>query len=81
MESVFAFLQYFGATTEKLPSIVIQGNDEKKYILEKAHTANIRQWLKDYFVSTDIVLVKFYKLLNHVSDVECYYTIVYLQVN
>eukprot|EP00250_Pteridium_aquilinum_P016397 c23086_g1_i2 orf=548-2068(-) len=41
-------LQYFGAKQEKLPSIVIQGSDEKKYMLEQAQAGKIAAWLKDY---------------------------------
>lgn len=41
-------LQYFGARQDKLPSIVIQGSDEKKYMLEKAEAGKLGAWLKDY---------------------------------
>ncbi|MCO5559651.1 hypothetical protein L7F22_013252 [Adiantum nelumboides] len=41
-------IQYFGAKQDRLPSIVIQGGDEKKYILEKADVGNVAGWFKDY---------------------------------
>ncbi|KAH7445484.1 hypothetical protein KP509_01G011100 [Ceratopteris richardii] len=42
-------MQYFGVKQDKLPCIVIQGKDQKKYLLEKASTENMAAWLKDYF--------------------------------
>lgn len=40
-------MQFFGVNQEKFPTILFQGMNEKKYILEEAKPADIASWVKD----------------------------------